>query len=66
MITWKPCSTSATWTRRASTGNPLVRKVKGRAHAAPNAGVVVLCAKVEAEISELDEDDRSGFLADLG
>lgn len=39
-----------------------------RAHAATvGAGVVVLCAKVEAEISELeDEEDRQMFLDELG
>ncbi len=39
-----------------------------RAHAAEEgSGVVVLCAKVEAEISELDtEEDRQAFLSDLG
>ena len=30
------------------------------------AEVVVLCAKVEAEIAELDEADRASFLSDLG
>jgi GTP-binding protein YchF len=30
------------------------------------AEVVLLCAKIEAEIAELDEADRAGFLADLG
>ena len=38
-----------------------------RAHAeAEGSGVVVLCAKVEAEIAELDEEDREEFLGDLG
>lgn len=46
-------------------GNAHVDKV--RAHAeAEGSGVVVLCAKIEAEISELDEEDRTEFLADLG
>lgn len=30
------------------------------------AHVIVLCAKVEAEIAELDDEDREMFLADLG
>jgi hypothetical protein len=38
-----------------------------RAHAeVEGAGVVVLCARAEAEISELDADDRTEFLSDLG
>ena len=30
------------------------------------AGVVVICAKVEAELSELEADERAEFLAELG
>jgi len=38
-----------------------------RAHAKKEgAGVVCLCAKIEAEISELDPEDRAEFLADMG
>jgi ribosome-binding ATPase len=46
-------------------GNAYVEQVRAQAEA-EGAGVVVLCAKVEAEIAELDEADRAGFLADLG
>ena len=45
--------------------NAHVTAVRGVA-AALGAEVVVLCAKIEAEISELDEADRAAFLADLG
>ena len=31
-----------------------------------DAEVVFICAEVEAQIAELDQDDRAGFLADLG
>jgi len=45
--------------------NDYVKSV--RAYAAENdAGVVVLCASVEADISELEEEDRDEFLSDLG
>ncbi len=38
-----------------------------RAHAKKEgAGVVCLCAKIEAEISELDPEDRAEFLTDMG
>lgn len=30
-----------------------------------NASVVVICAKIEAELSELDDEDKKEFLADL-
>ena len=45
--------------------NAFVKEVRARA-ALEHAAVVVLCAKVEAEVSELPEEDRPGFLADLG
>ena len=45
--------------------NPHVQKV--REHAAKeNAEVVVICAKLEAELVALDEAERREFLADLG
>ena len=34
--------------------------------ATENADVVVISAKVEQEISELDDEDRAGFLEELG
>jgi len=45
--------------------NAYVAAVRKRA-AQEGARVVVLCAKVEAEVSELPEEDRPSFLADLG
>lgn len=43
----------------------LVGKV--REHASKSgAGVVCVCAKIEAEIAELDEEDRGEMLADIG
>ncbi len=45
--------------------HPLVEKV--RQHATrTGAGVVCVCAKLEAEIAELDEADRAEMLADVG
>ena len=45
--------------------NDYVKEVKTLA-ASENAEVVVVCAKIEQEISELDEDDKKEFLAELG
>lgn len=45
--------------------NPLLDKVKTLA-AQENASVVALCAATEAELVELDDDDRKEFMADLG
>ncbi len=46
-------------------GNAFIDAVKGRA-AKEGALVVPICAKIEAEISQLDAEDRELFLADLG
>ncbi len=45
--------------------NALVQAVRARAET-EGAGVVVICGQVEAEISELDEEDKMAFLEDLG
>jgi GTP-binding protein YchF len=45
--------------------NPNVAAVREFA-AADDSEVFVLCAKIEEEISELDEDEKAMFLADLG
>jgi ribosome-binding ATPase YchF (GTP1/OBG family) len=45
--------------------NPFLDRL--REHAAKeNAPVVALCAKLEAELADLDDADRLAFLADLG
>ena len=45
--------------------NDYVAAVRARAEA-ENAGVVIICGQVEAEISELDAEDKAAFLEDLG
>ena len=45
--------------------NSYVKKVRALAEN-ENAQVVVICAKVESEIAELDADEAQEFLADLG
>jgi GTP-binding protein YchF len=45
--------------------SPLVELVKKHA-AAVNAGVAVVCAKIEAEIAELEPDDRGEMLEAVG
>jgi len=45
--------------------NSYVKKVRELA-AAEDAQVVVICAKVESEIAELDADEAQEFLSDLG
>lgn len=45
--------------------NEHVQKVRGYA-AAHNSEVFIICAEIEAEISELDDDEKQEFLEDLG
>ena len=45
--------------------NPHVKTVRDHA-AIENAEVVIICAKIEAELVALDETERKEFLADLG
>lgn len=44
---------------------PLVCRVKEYA-AKHNAGVIVICAKTEEELSQMEEDDRAMFLEEFG
>jgi len=46
-------------------GDPLVQKVKDRA-LSEGAEVVVISGKIEAELSEMPDEERAEFLADLG
>ena len=46
-------------------GNPLLQKVRQKA-AKEGAPVVAFCARMEAEIADLSEDDKRVFLADMG
>ena len=46
-------------------GNPLVAEVK-RIAQDENSAVVVVCAKIEAEIAELEDNEKTEFLTDLG
>jgi GTP-binding protein YchF len=49
----------------AATGNEFSRKVEARARA-EGAGVVVISAKIEAEIAVLSHHDRDDYLASIG
>jgi len=46
-------------------GNKYVDAVREYAHG-ENSEVVVVCAKIESELSELEDDERREFLSDLG
>ena len=64
-ITQKPVMYVANVAEDGFDTNPLLDEVVALA-AAQGAVAVPVCAKIEAEISELDAADRAEFLADLG
>ncbi|WP_296900501.1 redox-regulated ATPase YchF [Thiohalocapsa sp.] len=65
LLTAKPTMYVANVADDGFEDNPLLDQV--REHAAKEAAEVVpVCAAIEAEIVELDEDERAEFLADLG
>ena len=65
LITAKPALYAANVDEHGFADNPLLDQV--RAHAAlEKAPVVALCAAMEAEIADLDDEEKQIFLADLG
>jgi len=64
-ITAKPAMFVANVAENGFEDNPLLARLTDYAQA-QHAPVVAICAAIEAEISELDADDRAAFLADLG
>jgi ribosome-binding ATPase len=68
LITYKPVLYAANVNEddiRNADDNPMVKEVRDHA-AAEGAEVVVVCAKIEEEISQMDDEDKSMFLEDLG
>jgi ribosome-binding ATPase len=65
LLTIKPAMYVANVTEDGFTNNPHLDVVKARG-AAEGAPVVVLCAKLEAELADLDDDDKLAFLQELG
>ncbi|MDO9620564.1 MAG: redox-regulated ATPase YchF [Moraxellaceae bacterium] len=65
LLTLKPTMYIANVDENGFENNPLLDQVRELA-ASENAVVVPICNKLEAEIAELDEEDKIAFLADLG
>ena len=69
LLTWKPVIYAANVAEDEladdGASNPHVKAVKDYA-VQQNSEVFVICAGIEEEISELDEDERKMFLEDLG
>ncbi|HWK62114.1 MAG TPA: redox-regulated ATPase YchF [Eoetvoesiella sp.] len=64
-ITAKRCMYVANVKEDGFSNNPHLEAVQNYAQA-ENSPVVAVCAAVEAEIAELDDEDKSVFLADMG
>jgi GTP-binding protein YchF len=65
LITTKPVMYVANVAEGGFGDNPYLEIVRSKA-ASEGAIVVPVCAGIEAEIAQLDEEDRKEFLADLG
>ena len=65
LLTMKPTMYVANVSDKGFTDNPLLAAVEAHARK-ENAPVVAVCASLEAEIADLDGDDKLAFLADLG
>jgi GTP-binding protein YchF len=65
LLTAKPTMYVANVAEHGFEGNPLLDRVREYA-AREGAPVVAVCAKVEAEIADLSDEDRAVFLADMG
>lgn len=64
LLTLKPTLYVANVSESGFTNNPLLDEIKTIA-TAENAQVVVICASIEAEIAELEDDEKEVFLAEL-
>ena len=65
LITVKPVMYLANVDEKGFENNPFLDKVVALGKA-ENSPVVCICAKIEGEISELDEEDKLLFLSELG
>ncbi len=65
LLTVKPTMYVANVIEGGFDNNPLLDKVRAFA-ASEGAGLVVICAKIEAEIADLDDADKIDFLKDIG
>jgi GTP-binding protein YchF len=65
LLTNKPTLFVANVAEDGMENNPLLDKVREFA-ANEGAGVVAVCASIESELSELDDDERDEFLQELG
>ncbi len=65
LITAKPAMYVANVADDGFTNNPLLDQLTVFA-AGQNAPIVAICASIESEIADLDDEDKHAFLADMG
>ena len=65
LITAKPAMFVGNVSEDGFENNPLLDRLKEYA-AAQNGPVVAICAKTEAELAEMEDEDRAMFLAEMG
>ncbi|MEN9368619.1 MAG: redox-regulated ATPase YchF [Pseudomonadota bacterium] len=65
LITAKPAMFVGNVSEDGFENNPLLDRLKTYAEA-QKAPVVAICAKTEADLSEMDDEDRAMFLAEMG
>jgi GTP-binding protein YchF len=65
LITAKPAMYVANVSDTGFTNNPLLDQLTAYAKE-QNAPIVAICASIEAEIADLDDEDKGAFLADMG
>ncbi len=65
LLTIKPTLYIANVSDSGFVDNPLLQSVETLAER-EGAGVVAVCAAIEAELAELDDEERQEFLADMG
>ena len=65
LITAKPAMFVGNVSEDGFENNPMLDKLKAYAEA-QSAPVVAICAKIEAEMSEMDDEDRDMFLQEMG
>jgi ribosome-binding ATPase len=65
LLTAKPTLYVANVEEHGFEGNPLLERVREYA-AKEGAPIVAVCAKIEAEIADLPDEDKEIFLADMG
>ena len=65
LITAKPAMYVANVAENGFTNNPLLDQLTTYAEE-QNAPIVAICAAIEAEIADLEDEDKGAFLADMG